>query len=134
MKRFTLKTELPELAPAKVNKRLPWPEEVKVLESKDFCEGTFHYRSQSCLQGHALKVAGFKKRNAPNIGTPEWHEAVKVVEAVLDRVEDYLKKMGWEGNLAPFNDVESTRAFRAKLMNRVYADLGYTEGNPEADV
>jgi len=128
--------KLPELRKTKVNESLPWPKTVKVLTASDFIEGQLEKGGKACLLGHYLREVGGPLRRGS--------DREKVYKAMVRRTVGYLNKMkgSYSGSysgpfsgdrqVAHFNDVKATRAFRAKLFNRVMADFGYTEGNPEA--
>lgn len=94
-----------------------WPESVPILGPNDFCEGSYgNGRGQFCLLGHCNKTF------------------TSPVDRGVVRRALHVRILQLDGeHISIFNDLYSTRGLRAKLWNSVMADLGYMEGNPEAD-
>ena len=95
-----------------------WPKEAPILDASDFCRGTYHHGTKSCLLGHAN-----------NFISPCGPKSAEVHAAIVNAMWDF----GWRGFwIDDFVDCRnnSLRLF-AKVWNKAMAKLGYTEGNPE---
>ena len=95
-----------------------WPEKAPILEASDFCRGTFHTGTRSCLMGHVQNFVGWQD--------DKYHK-------VNDAIVSVLRKRGWRGDfVADFSDNKrNSLSLLAKVWNKAMARLGYTDGNPE---
>jgi hypothetical protein len=99
-----------------MSKHPQWPAEVPVLTAKDIHRGDLDGpRGTHCLLGWGLET--FHDESAR-------HEARR---AMKQHIETVYSSVG------VFNDdADNPKTEIARVWNRAMADLGYTEGNPEA--
>lgn len=113
-------TKLPELGPVPQDhiKRLDAAgvKSLPLLKATDLCEHRLQGRNGSrCLYGHVSQLP------------------MPQQEFVWDRLTAYIRVVGYGPSVVSFNDDHGvSRPLRARIWNKVVADLGYTEGNPEA--
>lgn len=104
-----------------IDEGLNWPETAPVLEAQHMHKGHYDHltdENRHCLVGH---VRYWFRDPSPGLHG-QVHEALRRRVATLTR-------RSW--NVLSFNDNHSPKLC-ARIWNATMADLGYTEGNPEA--
>lgn len=130
-----------KLSQIRVNKKIVWPEEVPVLGERDMLEGNLWNRSRSrgCLLGHCFRVFGVSSTLI--MDSTLFKDFSKAVTKAGRAVVGVRKKTD---EVVLWNDLEcqefaekthqNPNLIRARVWNLAMALLGYTEGNPEAEL
>jgi len=95
-----------------------WPEEVKILSSKDICYKTLDDGPKACLMGWWVRT--FKECTIREDG-----QIGKAMRSAMKEIDP----APW-GTIPYWND-SHTLAECAKAWNLAMFKLGYTEGNPQ---
>lgn len=139
----------------KMPEGVPWPEHAPILKAEHMCRGKPFKKGDphcACLLGHAYMLAGHVTRDADGRvqyteaglqgGSLERARTDVIVTALRYRIAaftDVSERRDAVAHVAAFNDgkpvyhyLAPTYETLARIWNATMADLGYTEGNPEA--
>lgn len=99
-----------------------WPEEVPILEAKDFCRGAFDGPNGThCLLGHCMQITEWRR----------YELNAEFRNAIMSAARDL--KAARVTCIFDINDAkENSTALLARIWNLAMAKLGYVVNNPEA--
>lgn len=138
-----------KLRQIKIESSVKWPKEVPVLRAKDMLEGDYYSpkRTKCCLVGHYSQV--FERHSnqsrIPHISSVKPGSCYAYfIQAITKAGRSIVGKRETAYSPILWNDVEcknfaeethqDSNLIRARVWNLAMALLGYTEGNPEAEL